>query len=267
MSSKTTISTNTDTESGFFRTLFGVKSPRALLTVLLRPLRDRHIKHYKDSYFHFWADLLLLMILIGLVAMIIWFLVWQPKPAFSLQTKTSSEMISGQIETFTIAFENQEDEAVHNTEISIVYPDNFIFTSASPADMYKKENQTFTLGDIKQRQNGEVTISGIIRGKPGDRQALEVIVRYQYKGMNKKLLDSIVYTIEGSSLEVLLSTPETVYTNTNFAGNVEIKNTSDVAINDVYVSFPSLDFEISNDSNISSEEIYISNLEAGEVKK
>lgn len=265
MITKTTISTNT--ESGFFRTLFGVKSPRAFFATLLRPLRDRHIKHYKDSYFHLWADLLLLMILIGLVVMIIWFLVWQPKPAFSLQTATTSEMNSGQIETFTISFENQEDEAVINTEISLVYPDNFILDSATPTDIFNKDSRTFSFGNLQKGQKGQISIKGIIRGKPGDHQSIEVIGRYQYKGINKKLLDSLSYTIEGSSLELSLSTPETVYTDTNFAGSVEVKNTSEAAIRDVYISFPHRDFEISNDSDISSEEIYISSLESGEIKK
>lgn len=266
MATKTT--TTTDTETGFFRTLFGVKSFREAGHHILKPLRDRHAKHYRDSYFHFWADLLLLCILIGLLVIIIWLLVWQPKPAFSLVIESGSpHILSGEVETFSIDYENREDGTAQNTEILLNFPKNFIFLEALPAESYSTDSNTFKIGDLKKKDKGSVSIKGIVRAQPGDHQAIEVTTRYQYQGGNKKLLDSLSYVIDGSVLELQVSVPEQAYKDNYFAGNVVVKNTGKSKLSDIYLSFPSSDVQVNTDSTEPNQEIYFSEINTGETKQ
>lgn len=259
---------STDTESGFFRRLFGIKSIKQAISRLCRPFRDRHDKHYRDNYFHLWADLLLVSIIISLVILVIWLFFWQPKPAFSLEIKsTSPEILSGQVEKFIIEYKNNEEETVSNLEITLVFPENFIFISAEPAEKYNSVNNTFILGELSSHDQGELFIEGIVRGERSDRQVLEADVKYQYKGKNIKFFNPFIYELKGSVLDVQISLPEQVYSDNNFNGDLEIKNTGSHTLSDMYITFPSLDYEVDTATGYNNGELYISKISPGEIKK
>ena len=121
----------------------------ASITKILERLRNRHERHYRDSYFYLWADLLLAGILVGLAISVVWLIIWQPRPEFSLEaTIDSARVVSGNIHEFTIDYRNGESGPITAVAISLDLPQNFSVISASPADIFDSASNTFHIGDM-----------------------------------------------------------------------------------------------------------------------
>lgn len=224
----------------------------------------RHAKHYKDSYFHFWADLLLGSILVALVITIIRLVIWQPQPLFSLEiSHSSTQFVSGQVSEFTITYQNREEKELLATEIKLDLPKNFKFISATPENIFKPESTTFTLSEIKEGEKGKIKIKGVLLGAIGDRQAIKASVTYRNGSFTKHFLASLPFTLEDSALAVELDMPSTVYGEQDFNGNIRLKNTSTVEIQDIIINFPSSDFKVDIDQEDENGALWLKTLAPG----
>lgn len=214
-----------------------------------RRLRARHDRHYRDNYFHLWADLLLVGIIAGLVIAVIWMLIWQPKPAFGLEAHlVSGRAVSGQLQEFKAVYRNGEDSQVSSAAISVDVPDGFILTDVSPKSAFDPASSTFRLGEIPKGGAGEVSLRGILIGVPGERQVLGLHATYQYGSVQKQLLASLSYAIDSSALETALELPEQAYVKSEFSGTLTLSNSGSAALDNIDVVFPSADWEISFDN-------------------
>lgn len=167
------------------------------LNVLVQPLRDRHERHYKDNYFHLWADLLLAGILVGALVTLIWLLVWQPKPDFTLESRVnSSRILSGQSTEFNIRYANEEGHAIGAAVLELDVPKGFSLESAAPAVLFDENALAFNLGDLEAGDSGELTVRGVIRGELNERQFLGLTLSYQHDQIRKQVLNSLVYHID-----------------------------------------------------------------------
>ncbi len=220
----------------------------ASITKILERLRNRHERHYRDSYFYLWADLLLAGILVGLAISVVWLIIWQPRPEFSLEaTIDSARVVSGNIHEFTIDYRNGESGPITAVAISLDLPQNFSVISASPADIFDSASNTFHIGDMSKGQRGQASIRGIVVGSPGDRQSLGLHADYQFSRVQKNLLDSLSYTIDASALALQLKVPERVYIGSNFSGELDVSNGGGGTLSGLRILFPSTDWEISFD--------------------
>ncbi len=239
------------------------------LNFIIEPFKARHRRHYHDSHFHFWADLLLAGVLVGLVAIVVLLVFWQPKAAFNLSGHFSkARLMSGQIEELVIRYGNEEDETITGVNLKLDLPDNFIIQSVEPAELFNASANTFTLGDLKKNDKGEIKLQGLIFGQIGEREFIGLNLTYQFKGLNKQLLDSIVYKIDGSVLELKLEVPEETYQAVAFFGNAEIKNTGQADLNNLALSFPEAGWEIvPNDFTLTDGRLILPTILAGQTMK
>lgn len=244
-----------------------IQSPVTFWQAVLSRLRARHARHYRDSYFHFWADLLLVSLLVALAIIILRFSFWHPRPAFSVSLLNESTSIeSGQVEDYTITYQNNEDTSLSNAEIELKLPSDFEIVSTSVPSQFNAESTTFLIGEIKGNDKGKISFQGLIKGELGKHYSIEVIARARAQGLFRQTLSSLPFTLEKSALELTADIPTTVYAQTPFVGNVELVNTSSKEMNDVIVSFPNTDFDIVPEETKEDGKMWVPVLAAGEKK-
>lgn len=217
-------------------------------------VRNRYERHYRDSYFHFWADLLLAGILFALVISIVLLVFWKPTPAFTLEGDLStSHILSGQSQELVIRYENHEPQTIHDVTIVLDVPKDFVIEDASPAEFFDKGTTTFELGDLEKNEKGQLVITGIIQGQPGDHHVINLKAMYVVAERKTQTLSSVMYDIEGSVLELEVEVPDRTYTNVTFDGRARVVNNGRRDLENVEVVFPQTDWTISSDNEDFSE--------------
>ena len=63
------------------------------LNLFAQPLRDRHEKHYKEGYFHLFADVILLSVILSLLGIFLAFYFWQPVQEIELKIVHKNEVV------------------------------------------------------------------------------------------------------------------------------------------------------------------------------
>ncbi len=237
------------------------------LNLLIQILKNRHVRHYRDSYFHFWADLILAGILLGLVITFIWLVLWQPRSEFELEVRTASaRIVSGETQEFIINYKNDEGNAINGATLEIDLPKHFVLEDSAPSNSFNKESNTFSLGDLANGARGEVRILGIVQGEISERQFFGLNLTYQNKNFKKQVLSSLVYSIDASVIELNVTIPETAYRGIPFSASVDVKNTGQAALHNVSLSF-SGGWNITPDNEtFENNAILIPLLKAGETK-
>lgn len=237
------------------------------LNLLIQILKNRHLRHYRDSYFHFWADLLLAGILLGLVITFIWLVLWQPRSEFELEVRTASaRIVSGETQEFIINYKNDEGNTINGATLELDLPKHFIIEDSAPSNIFNKESNTFSLGDLANGAHGEVRILGIVRGEISERQFFGLNLTYQNKNFKKQVLSSLVYSIDASVIELNVNVPETAYRGIPFSASVDVKNTGQAALHNVSLSF-SGGWNITPDNEtFENNAILIPLLNGGEIK-
>ena len=239
------------------------------LTGLINRLKARHQKHYRDSNFHLWADLLLAGVLVSLV-IIVWRLIfWQPQADFSLSGQfVNGRILSGQAEEIIITYQNEETDVIKNVSLELAVPDDFMIESATPPEIFNAETKTFNLGELAKNDRGELRLRGIPRAAVGEKQSLGLNLTYQLGQIRKNLLGSVTYLIDGSVMELELDVPAEVYEAVAFNGSVIVKNSGEVKLENMALAFPSLDWELTFDEAVlENGRLALSTLAPGETTK
>ncbi len=239
------------------------------LNIMVQPLRDRHARHYRDSYFHFWADILLAATLIGLVVTLVWLMIWQPKPDFVLDAELeTTQVLSGQSEEFIINYENEEGLPIEAVTLTALLPEHFIFESAQPAAIYDPQTSTFLIGNLEAGDSGQLRLRGRIQGAVDERQTLAMNLTYRHGDIRKQLLNSLTYHIDASVLETrLVDFPDNAYRSVAVNGGVEVTNTGRVQIDNAVLSFPESGWQITPQSgSLQDGNLALAPLAAGESR-
>ncbi|MCF7794808.1 hypothetical protein K9M50_00400 [Patescibacteria group bacterium] len=225
--------------------------------------KKRHEKHYKNSKFHLWADLIMAGIIIVLLIIILWLSFWQPHAQISLEAGSNHEIIkSADLQTFNLKY--KINTSSRDNTIAVNLPDNFEFVSAVPSDKYKQDKNTFELGKMSSGSNGEVKIAGYVYGNIGKQQAISF--NYNCSNCGKSgVLSSYLFNIEDSSLDVEVLAPDKIYKDIENKFNINIVNTSPKDIKNIYLKVSDIWLLSSND-NIENNRIIIDKINSGEEK-
>lgn len=204
------------------------------LNLFAQPLKERHEKHYKDSHFHLFADVIFLSLILSLVAIFIGFYFWKPVQEIGLDISNKNEVIlSGKQEIFTVSYAHEGDRSVDGASLTLNLPNNFLFQKAIPENIYDPNKHSFNIGKLNSGANGKVKIIGIVLGEPGTRQIISSSFNYNLEGKEMRKLASLIYNIEGSGLDFSLDLPKQAYKSNNFKGKINISNKSDLNWNQI----------------------------------
>ncbi|PIR14014.1 hypothetical protein COV49_00285 [Candidatus Falkowbacteria bacterium CG11_big_fil_rev_8_21_14_0_20_39_10] len=207
------------------------------LNVLASPLKRRHAKHYKDSKFHFAADIIFVLIILGLAFGVYWLRGYIPNRDIYLESSyLSQKIISGRVETFEIVYNNKSEKVLENSILAINLPKNFSLENSVPENIFNKNSNTFALGDLPGGANGKIKITGLVLGEVGNQQALSLILSYKQNGRSRSTLNSLIYNIEGSVLNIELFVPEKVYQGVEFSGKIGLKNQDEKDLDNIELS-------------------------------
>jgi len=239
------------------------------LTGLINHLKARHQKHYRDSNFHLWADLLLAGVLVSLVIIVWRLMFWQPQADFSLSAQfVNDRILSGQTEELVITYKNEEIDTIKDVKLTLTMPDNFIIESVAQPEIFNAETKTFNLGELAKNDRGELRLRGIPRAAVGEKQLLGLNLTYQLGQVRKNLISSVTYMIDGSVMELELELPTEIYEAVPFNGSVLVKNSGQVKLENIALAFPDLDWELMFDETVlENGRLAVSALAPGESTK
>lgn len=238
------------------------------LNIIANPLKKRAEKHYKRSRFHLIADIILVAMIVVLFASFFLIRNWQPRLDVSLEAKALDKIItSGEIESFEISYRNNNEERITDANLAINLPENFILLETYPRDIFNTNTNTFKIGDLESGAKGSVKISGMILGEINERQVLSLSLNYFYKGNRNNTLNSLIYLIEESIINLSLDLPGEVYKGTNFSGKLIVRNNGEKDLEEeIELSFLDSPLEIKNidmsQASLNNNIISFSGLEA-----
>jgi hypothetical protein len=203
----------------------------------IRHLKRRHERHYRDNYFHLWADLLLLGTLIGSLVIAIILFFWQPTPNFLFTIKQSSDNIkSNTIEKFVIDYKNQEADEVNNVVFKLGFPHYFVLKEIGQNGLYNDKDKVFTLGNLKKGASGQIIISGLVRGPINDHQLISAYLTYDYHGFTKEYLLGFNYVLNNSALGLKVKLADKVYDEIKTPASLELTNSSTEVLDNIFVA-------------------------------
>ncbi len=227
----------------------------------------RHERHYRDSAFHLWADVILALILAGLATTLVWLLLWQPQADFTLAARTdSSRITSGKAHDFIIRYSNEEGNLISGVSLALELPEHFELVSVEPATGFDRQARILTIGDLPDKQEGEVVLRGIVRGEIGSQQSLGMNLTYQDGAVKKQVLNSLGYTIDDSALRLSIVAPEKAYVSVLLPLSVTVENAGESAMNSIELVFPDSVWSLSGNGAINNNRLVIDSLPAGSSK-
>ncbi len=200
-------------------------------------LKNRNEKHYKTSKFHLVADIILVLVVLALVGSFFVIRSWDPRVDLGIDTALKNDYAtSGEVETFEIEYHNPSEKLITNANISVRLPDDLSLREVVPSDIFNQTTNTFEIGNLASGANGKIILKGLVLGEVGSRQVMNFSFSYNVGKKKQNVLDSLVYSIEGSALMVDIDMPKQVYKDVPFRGSIILKNSGSFDLeNDIEV--------------------------------
>lgn len=225
-------------------------------------IKERIDKYYKDNFWHLIADVMLGLIIISLIIFLILSKNVSKNKDVSLEIKNESKnIIVGQLESFDLIYKANDD--LKNASVSMVIPRNFIIDSVLPADIYNKEKNTFSLGDVKDGTHSKLRINGYVVGEKNDHQMISFTFNCDNCGKNG-VLSSYFYQLSKYFLDVDVLLPEKIYNNSDFEGKISLKNNSSRDLEDITIDLGSDMGILDSSSGMKENKIYLESIKAKE---
>lgn len=192
------------------------------------------------------ASLFVLLIAAGI------FWLFLRKPPFSgenisFEISGPKELASGNEVDLTLSYANNEKVALRDAEINLVYPDGFIFESASVLPEKDSKN-LFKKSKIEPGETDKITISGRLFGNPKDVKKFSVSLSFMPKNFRSRFSREADHDIliSKSELQIEEEMPEIIKEDEVLKFSVKIRNLSESEIKNLRVKLetPS-SFEIS----------------------
>ncbi len=247
----------------------GVKSKGIFiknLNIFTDSLKKRHERHYKNSKFHLFADLFLLLVIIGLVIFIIYNTFRGPSGLVSLNISREGEIVSGKTQTFEIDYKNREKTTLGNASLALDLPRGFNLISVNPENNFNKITNTFSIGDLTGGANGKIKVTGQIFGAVPSHNFISATMNFKENGSENQVLSSLDYDIVSSDLSLNLNLPEKIYKNTDFIGSATVKNNGSADLKNVSVIFDN-NWNVADSDLIKNNRADFADLKSGEEEK
>jgi hypothetical protein len=228
------------------------------LNLMMDRERKKRKDYYKDNLWHLIADIFLLLIIVSLVFFLIFSLNINRNEVVSLQTEVDQQNITaGQLKTFELDYKVNKD--IKESEVNVVFPENFIIESISPANNFNEEKNSFYLGDLSSGLNSKIKINGYVIGVKDDTQMISFTFNCDKCGRDG-LLSSLFYSINKNLVNFDLKLPEKIYSGSEFESLIKINNNASRPISNIVIDLGE-DLKInSSDQKIENNQILIESL-------
>ncbi len=180
----------------------------------------------KRGIFRFLFSTLLLLIGIGAVAWLGYWVFMQFAPAeirealtdtggVSITIEAPDQVQAGEVVEYVITYENKKRVAINNISLNVLYPSGLRFADAAPlplalmtdeadgaaADTTPRREDDWSLGSLAAGQSGTVTITGTLVGEAGSNQNLWAVLAYEPENFSSQ------FQTEASAKVVIAESP------------------------------------------------------------
>lgn len=215
---------------------------------------------------------ILAMIVITATIIALGYLLWPKNTPDLIVIDTSvapEQVITGDLSTLTFRYENNSDEIITDTRLTIDLPQHFELLDVDSTAEYLG-SLVFNIGDIPPTDYGFIHIQGTMFGDVGGEQIFTTTLSYTYspdKITDTKVKQHIFKPIQ-SALELELSLPEHLVAYQKVAGEIKYTNTGSIAFPHLLINpqWPST-FTLSSSSPSQQSDglFHIDSIEPGET--
>ncbi|MEI7497891.1 MAG: hypothetical protein WCK11_01245 [Candidatus Falkowbacteria bacterium] len=261
-----------DQESGALVTRDGIKTGKngnifiGKMSVVMQPLFDRHEKYYKKSKFHLWADVIILVAILGLIATDVAIQFWQPKvePELSIAL-TNDPFVSGAKNELAISYSNK-NTTLDNVTLTVFFPKGFTTIQAEPQDKYNQETHTFTLGQLPRGAYGSVNVVGKAWVATGQELRFSAVLNYASGKKEGSVSATRILPVKISAVTAELQLPSQIFRNIAFPVKISVANQGENKVENVTFDFGS-DWIIAGESVVQKKVIVLKSLDVNEKKE
>lgn len=145
-----------------------------------------------------------------------------------LEIVAPTKIASGDDVLYTIKYSNNENVALENVELSIMWPEGWRFQSSSPAPKNEAKN-TWSIGRISAGSNDKVEIRGQIIGEVGTSKALAATLIYAPANFNSEFTKKVshILVIASSIIDLNIEAPIRVISGKETEYKIKYKNNSE----------------------------------------
>lgn len=206
-----------------------------------------------------------LFIFLGIVivvslAVLIWF-IFNHKPNFtgervSFDIVGSRNIQSGGLVEYRLLYKNEEEVALRNMEISVIYPEGFSFESSSEKPENSEGNR-WQIRKISPKSEEEIMISGKLYGNPDEIKKCKALFNYTPGGISSSFQEESEISTKILKTNLIISSnfPKLTSLEDNINYSVKVKNGEDFKLSNlrVKIEYPA-DFELSSKKPEASSE-------------
>ena len=234
------------------------------LNLALNPLKKRNEMYYRGNPWYLVVDIVILFLLAALALFIFFNTNWGPAKRVELSLNTSSENISSG-SSLSLDLNYHSYVEAEDAMLYLSLPDNFIIESVQPANLFLPEKNAFNLAHIEDGMHGKIKINGLVWGD-SSQQKIKFNLRCSSCGKNG-VSNTFLLNIDQKALDVKIETDNKVYANSEFEGQITLKNNTNNDLNDIYLDLgPDIELRQS-DKSIIDHKIKIDHLRPGEESK
>lgn len=173
------------------------------------------------------------VLLVLAVSILIWF-IFGKKPTFTGERINfgilgPQNIKSGDLFTYEVSYENNEEVALKDVEINLFYPEEFLYEKSNPKSQNFTENRWY-IRSISPKSSGKITISGKLLGNPEDIKKCKATFRYTPSNFNAVFTEEaeVATKIDKINLSISSNFPKIVSKESDLQYEVVVKNEENI---------------------------------------
>lgn len=232
--------------------------------------QSRSDRYYRTRKWHLAADLFLLAVIIALIGWVGYIKFHKPAGVnlLDINIEAAQPVISGQANDYYIKYHNISSSNLKQVKLVFVWPENFILQSVSPVEFFDQRTNSFTVGDLDARANGEIKIKGIVLGNLGSQARFVFSANYFLPEVRSELFEK-EFTIKKSSLDLDWKPMGIIYEQQTNNFDMTFSNQGEVNYKNIICHFSDKDIRLDSDlsSLIKDNQVHIGQIDQGKDKK
>ncbi len=151
-----------------------------------------------------------------------------------LEIEAPKETAAGAEITYLIKYKNLEETSLQKMELSVHYPEGFIFSSSSPQTQ-NEPHTLWQLGSLEKGGSGQVEIKGRLVGELADEKILTATFAYWPENFNSEFQADTTFTtkITSSVISFEITGPNQLLEDKDVEYLIKYKNESDDELKDI----------------------------------
>ncbi len=171
------------------------------------------------------------------------FLLWRPwkaegPPLMAIRLDVPSMIAPGEEQTVRVHWENTDVRPLHEANIQIFLPTDFVLNDADPAPT-TSSSHTWSLGLVPPRQAGDIELHGIFYGSADHQGSIQALATYRSEALdrNRELAQTARLQYTTSTIDGVLMAPDRIVPGDQVVLRYQVTNHSDQPLGPLLARF------------------------------